>query len=1484
MTEQLEVNEVDVTTAGRVGEFEQLVSSYCSNNRLDGSDAERLLNGRVAREVKGLFNETFFSERSAAVLGGWRPINVGSYTEWDDHVSGPTRVESARETFAMVPAGRAAKEAFDWEYHLPMGDNVRLGDYGMKAQAALEAEAAGFDAGFQRAVRRDRGEVHLRVYAELAKSDRRWLGYTLETYCSSYVARAVTRNLLSNDCAAHLTVAGAAQQGLTTDRIVVDAGHAVPGGADRSRARFYGAESYGEVSVQNRVDSVSPEHSWVFPGKDANGVWAAVFAAWAASLAEMAVAGDGAELQIFIPVMTDDMITAAFRSVGLPCSAGDLVNPARVAHWLLHQHIHPREEVGAAWTREDVERLVVIQAYERFRYQVAGTRYAALNQFDATANAVSLPVASLQARMAGVLGIYAPTGGWGTALAWTKAETAAFDRGVTLGAIGDVVFQRVAGHWMNLGQIPGRASVQMLLETILNMFLHAGKTDKGVVDLAMRVSVNEVDPADQFADGFWHSWPQRMEVSRCRMNRYAAEADFEDGQPAARADEWGYSGPGRAYPTINQRGAVAAPRVWYVMRRANWFPGFVDKFGALLKQPKATFEYDPSRGTAQEYPIEAADGSLHAVITRAVLFGDAHLMMRQRAANLPHTLLQIVQTGVFVDQGFLFASAEVLELVASNVVALTATQRQWEFIRSGFGIYESKRTVAAVPSRAENLLFLGASRGNHKQSQNHLAHRPQCRGRLWVRLGVFVETFVSACVCNGDRIGLVRLSDADRPLCRPLVPWGINIRRDYLKLGEKWGKAFTLYRRHLPTLVRFRLDLVVQKLPTNICETCLIDCLKIVSRCCLEEIIATGVSDNLYLLDLQVLGGYDTEPNRVDPLDSLREEFCVPAASEGSMPERLKFWVDDTLDKISYCGVKESFPQFVAFRDAWANPGASTYGHSAKISISKMTGGETFVREVKLRNKWFKALAFSDATIVEDCLKGEANFVRPFRKRDEPAKARTVQCYDTRSLIRCSYLARGISDLNGHSTWTTLDMSAGDRAKLRRRLLYKDGKYRLCTDQSSFDINQSRESVCYVLAQLFRRIVKFGNNKDLCEVAKAELSAMDDTWLDVVNDRWRKGVLSGMKFTALVDSILNRAASMFVAEEVGFKVEVGYFQGDDAVMVVAGRPPSVAAVAQAYSDLGLDVNPLKSWLGVERCEFLHEVYDGTSVYGFPARAAKTLMWSKPATGPKVGGAQSVREDIGMLVTASRRRLVGLLGVGRALFSRLGATLEKFNDCWFTPTVMGGLGFGSQGRVGLSLESVRRRKVRIDVTSEVQYGLERGLLLQACMQRASGVISLPGYVTEIKFSVIRGLAEMPSVPLERAKRAGRVRTEWLLSDYRIQPAPYLKKLRYEAKLTSRTPITQGDLPTKVFDMVGDLDKAVRWYEAQIRKSATLVDAYRHHEPFHGIARLGNAVWGGLCALAGAELLDKGQMGDLKRQLIGTLWSQIVQYKLYINYFI
>ncbi|QJS39953.1 putative coat protein [Phytophthora cactorum RNA virus 1] len=705
MTEQLEVNEVDVTTAGRVGEFEQLVSSYCSNNRLDGSDAERLLNGRVAREVKGLFNETFFSERSAAVLGGWRPINVGSYTEWDDHVSGPTRVESARETFAMVPAGRAAKEAFDWEYHLPMGDNVRLGDYGMKAQAALEAEAAGFDAGFQRAVRRDRGEVHLRVYAELAKSDRRWLGYTLETYCSSYVARAVTRNLLSNDCAAHLTVAGAAQQGLTTDRIVVDAGHAVPGGADRSRARFYGAESYGEVSVQNRVDSVSPEHSWVFPGKDANGVWAAVFAAWAASLAEMAVAGDGAELQIFIPVMTDDMITAAFRSVGLPCSAGDLVNPARVAHWLLHQHIHPREEVGAAWTREDVERLVVIQAYERFRYQVAGTRYAALNQFDATANAVSLPVASLQARMAGVLGIYAPTGGWGTALAWTKAETAAFDRGVTLGAIGDVVFQRVAGHWMNLGQIPGRASVQMLLETILNMFLHAGKTDKGVVDLAMRVSVNEVDPADQFADGFWHSWPQRMEVSRCRMNRYAAEADFEDGQPAARADEWGYSGPGRAYPTINQRGAVAAPRVWYVMRRANWFPGFVDKFGALLKQPKATFEYDPSRGTAQEYPIEAADGSLHAVITRAVLFGDAHLMMRQRAANLPHTLLQIVQTGVFVDQGFLFASAEVLELVASNVVALTATQRQWEFIRSGFGIYESKRTVAAVPSRAENLLF-----------------------------------------------------------------------------------------------------------------------------------------------------------------------------------------------------------------------------------------------------------------------------------------------------------------------------------------------------------------------------------------------------------------------------------------------------------------------------------------------------------------------------------------------------------------------------------------------------------------------------------------------------------------------------------------------------------------------------------------------------------------------------------------------------------
>ncbi|BBJ21451.1 CP-RdRp fusion protein [Pythium splendens RNA virus 1] len=1467
------------------GGFSALVSSYAGNERLSGGEVSRLFDGRVGSRVQATFQADYFTQRALGVVGGWRPIERGAYPAWSDYTSTEVREDRGASGYAMVPAGRAAKALFAWDHWYPAGDNVRLGDYGEKIRAALEEEVNGFDPGFQRAVRRDRGEVHLRVYAELSKTGARWLGFTQETYCDGYVSRAVTRNLLSSDCAAHLSVPVPAPARVTADHIVVDAAHAVPGGADRGRARFYGAESYASDAVRGRVQSASAAGVLVFPGRQALGLWGAVFAAWVWALDELGNSGE--QLQVFLPNMTREMITEAFRSVGLPCSEGDEVNTARVAHWLKRSGYSPRSDYGASWTLGDRERAVTIQAYERFRYRVVGDAWRTVAHIDSAQQRLKLPVAALPVRMAAVLGIYAPLDGWSAKSNWTELETAAFDRGASMGALGDLVVQRVCGHWQNLGHLNERAAVSRLLEVWFNAIVHAGATEAGVIDLGIRVDLPSIDPGQLTADGAEVAWSVPLAWGGGNLQRREDEAENLRGNPGARADGWGESDPADPSAPVQRQGRGHRARAWLVMTRALWLPAVSGKYGPLIVQPRTTFAYDPGAGTPQEYGVRAEDPQLHATLTRGMMSGDCYLALRQRASTLPFSEVPVIRTLSSPWWEFTLASPEVLDLVASVIRVHNGSVRKYEFTRTTIGLWESGARSAVVTGRGDALLFLESRGTDHSGNSSVKLDRGESRGQYWRGVGSLIDPLISECAHDGPRVSEVELSEKDLELRRKLVPWTQQTRHDYRKLGGKWGKAFTLYRRHVPSVVAPRLDAVVEHLPCAVCEACHIDNLKTVSRSVLSNLVQIGVTDDIYLLDLAVLGGYDTVLNRVDPLETLREEFCVPAATEGKLDPRMKFWIRDTLDKIRYRRVRVSFSDLVSFRDEWANPGASTFGSNAKLEVSRIVRGQRKTRKVRLRNKWFKALAFTDEEVVKECLAGAPNLVRPFRKQDEPAKTRTVQCYDTRSLIRCTYMNQAISDLNGYGTWTTLDMDATERSHLRRRLLRDDGGYRLCTDQSSFDINQSRESVCYVIAQLFERMVRYGKNDDLARVAAAELRALDATVLTTVDEPWRKGVLSGMKYTALVDSVLNRAATMTVLERLGVSPELAVFQGDDAVALLGNQRVKVSDVAREYGDLGLDVNPQKSWFARGRCEFLHELYSGTGVYGFPARAAKTLLWQKPATGASVGGASTVREDLAMLQVAARRRLVKLRGIGRALFARIGAGLEHFDEAWDTPAVRGGLGFGTRGHMAVSIESARRRKVRVRLVSPAPYAKDVGqdLLVKACLQRASAAVSMPGYVLEVRYEKVRGVPDMPIHTVERAKRTDRGRTEWQLLDARKVEAPYLRKLRLEAKLMSKDKILSTDLPTRAFDEAPDVDRAVRWYQ-KTRRAVTIaiIDAKHYHEPYHGVARLGDAIWGGLCMLAAIGLAKKDRLDEQKRQLTKLLWETVVRYKVYINYHI
>lgn len=725
----------------------------------------------------------------------------------------------------------------------------------------------------------------------------------------------------------------------------------------------------------------------------------------------------------------------------------------------------------------------------------------------------------------------------------------------------------------------------------------------------------------------------------------------------------------------------------------------------------------------------------------------------------------------------------------------------------------------------------------------------------------------------------IDFSEMDSGLQRPLISWRKKGKAEYLRLGRKWGVLFQRYRELIPATVGPKLDEVVAVLPVDVCETCFVANLKAVSRYVLADITEHGLNDYVYALDLHVLGGYDTELNRVDPLATVEAEFCTP--SETKLDADMKKAILDTVGLMKFGVVRGSFAEFVKFRDAWANPGASTYGKTARIRAYVRKKGKMSYKELTLRNKWFKALVATDEQLTRDCLAGKPAIVKPFRKLDEPAKSRTVQCFDTRSLIRSAYLCEGIKEYNGSKIWTTLESSSRDKMRLRRRLLRKDGDFRLCTDQSSFDINQSKESVMFTLEALFSKIVKYGKNRDLKRVAEAELEALRHAYL-VGGSAWRKGVLSGMKFTALVDTVLNRAASVLVLQRLGVGIKFGLFQGDDAVMIT-DRDVDKEAVAAEYRILGLEVNPDKSWKARNRCEFLHEIYSDGVIRGFPARIAKSLLWKKPNTGPSVGGATSIQEDISTLQTAARRGLVGVVELGWRLLRRVGYSggRDQFIESWFTPGALGGLGFGSKGRVRFEILTAKRRHTSVELVSPSVYLADDKQLRRAAVaQRAAGAVSLPGFVTSVRMSRIRLPPALPPRISYPASQVPRVRLNWTWRD--SVPDPYLKKLRLEYKLAGRVAVTREDVPTRVLDQVGDYDRTIRWYNRMIRQTVTILDGVRYHEPYSGIARWGDWVWAGIVGLAATGSMRRGEVQGLFEQLVSATWSMVLWYKPVLQY--
>lgn len=568
-----------------------------------------------------------------------------------------------------------------------------------------------------------------------------------------------------------------------------------------------------------------------------------------------------------------------------------------------------------------------------------------------------------------------------------------------------------------------------------------------------------------------------------------------------------------------------------------------------------------------------------------------------------------------------------------------------------------------------------------------------------------MSAFVSSCASKKRVCDPVALSPKDIGLLRDSVK-GDKQSRFVGLLGEKWGIALSRYA-WLSGCVRFRdtlLDLLVDV--RGVGEEHIIEMFKGISREAIEYSVGLGFGWWSFFMDIHVVGGYDTVLNRKDVMAGIAEEVGVPAPP---LSPRLEAQLLDTVTRIvgEAVGCRStgvSLSHFANFRDYWSTAGASTV--SGKVVLEARDG-----KRIKVGGKLASSLQFSDSEIVDKMFSEHVACVKPFRKEDEAVKTRVVYGYDFWSYLRCAFVDCQIASWECGGPWLPLGYSKKKKADMRLRILASlgAGGVAVSLDQSAFDTRQHKKWVAHVIRTIFEVVASKCDESvrdDIVALGEVELRSFEAAVVPGVCS-WEVGVPSGHRWTALIDSVLNRAAAECVAKMLGFTISDSMYQGDDAWLMGYGTVQP-EAWASAYRCLGLEVNADKTWISSDGCDFLHEIYGNGMVRAFPARVARSVIWKKPNLG--AGGVENaasrLRERMADCLKGVRRGLVRCKDVAWSMLSgkcsKWGGSGRKrdWYDAFVTPSYLGGFGFGVDGRSRLSFEG--------GVVSEENYSVVSGI--------------------------------------------------------------------------------------------------------------------------------------------------------------------------------
>jgi hypothetical protein len=330
-----------------------------------------------------------------------------------------------------------------------------------------------------------------------------------------------------------------------------------------------------------------------------------------------------------------------------------------------------------------------------------------------------------------------------------------------------------------------------------------------------------------------------------------------------------------------------------------------------------------------------------------------------------------------------------------------------------------------------------------------------------------------------------------------------------------------------------------------------------------------------YIYNLeQMVGHFSKELVNFDPYDEAKLFLDVrPRPVSNELIQYIDSYVRSVYGSISKSDFKHSsFEAFLEDGEYWRRPASTTVKVKSKMELPEIGDGLDIFKQVKLK-----------ANNKDSVIKAVTKL--------EKSKVRLAFSVDTYLYLLMSYVYQPL--LNKNIPYSAIGLNGSQESKMLKEIQsYCNGEYYLIPfDFEKFDHSVTRHECVIIMDAMYREVKQM---KNIPEDIDAMYTEMIDRFKnlkfkhrDKPDIKYRNGLLSGLRLTAEIGTLLNRAWHLYVIKKYGLEkylVRI-YAQGDDALCIFSDRDAAIRHVMNMKRE-GFKCNYKKFYLSQKRCEFL----------------------------------------------------------------------------------------------------------------------------------------------------------------------------------------------------------------------------------------------------------------------------------------------------------